>query len=92
MKSPTRQRRHGDAGIDPGRGEHLCHVPVAGHRHLVDKFVFKTERGQGPAFFVTMIVAELVLVYWRRSSSCGSRDSASSAPTAVVPAWPDART
>jgi heat shock protein HtpX len=29
--------------------------------HLVDKVVFKTERGQGPAFFVTMIVAELVL-------------------------------
>ena len=29
--------------------------------HLVDKLVFKTERGQGPAFFVTMIIAELVL-------------------------------
>ena len=29
--------------------------------HLVDKIVFKTERGQGPAFFVTMIAAELVL-------------------------------
>ncbi|OGT04736.1 MAG: zinc metalloprotease HtpX [Gallionellales bacterium RBG_16_57_15] len=29
--------------------------------HLVDRVVFKTQRGQGPAFFVTMIVAELVL-------------------------------
>jgi heat shock protein HtpX len=29
--------------------------------HLVDRIVFKTERGHGPAFFVTMIVAELVL-------------------------------
>ncbi|HEX8980587.1 MAG TPA: protease HtpX [Parasulfuritortus sp.] len=29
--------------------------------YVVDKVVFKTERGQGPAFFVTMIVAELVL-------------------------------
>jgi heat shock protein HtpX len=29
--------------------------------HLVDKVVFKTERGQGPAFFVTMIIAEMVL-------------------------------
>lgn len=29
--------------------------------HLVDKLVFKTERGHGPAFYVTMIVAELVL-------------------------------
>jgi heat shock protein HtpX len=29
--------------------------------HLVDRIVFKTERGQGPAFFVTMIIAELVL-------------------------------
>ena len=29
--------------------------------HVVDKVVFKTERGQGPAFYVTMIVAELVL-------------------------------
>ena len=29
--------------------------------YAVDKIVFKTERGTGPAFFVTMIVAELVL-------------------------------
>ena len=29
--------------------------------HLVDRIVFKTQRGQGPAFFVTMVVAELVL-------------------------------
>ncbi len=29
--------------------------------HIVDRVVFKTERGHGPAFFVTMIVAELVL-------------------------------
>ncbi|MFZ5484781.1 MAG: protease HtpX [Pseudomonadota bacterium] len=29
--------------------------------YVVDKVVFKTENGQGPAFFVTMIVAELVL-------------------------------
>jgi heat shock protein HtpX len=29
--------------------------------HVVDKVVFKTERGHGPAFFVTMIIAELVL-------------------------------
>jgi heat shock protein HtpX len=29
--------------------------------HLVDKLIFKTERGQGPAFFVTMFIAELVL-------------------------------
>jgi heat shock protein HtpX len=29
--------------------------------YIVDKVVFKTERGTGPAFFVTMIVAEMVL-------------------------------
>lgn len=29
--------------------------------YLVDRVVFKTERGQGPAFFITMIIAELVL-------------------------------
>ncbi|HQR50050.1 MAG TPA: protease HtpX [Methylophilaceae bacterium] len=29
--------------------------------YLVDKVVFKTERGHGPAFFVTMIIAELIL-------------------------------
>ena len=29
--------------------------------YLVDKIVFKTERGTGPAFFVTMIIAEMVL-------------------------------
>lgn len=29
--------------------------------HLVDKTVFKTERGYGPAFYVTSIVAQLVL-------------------------------
>lgn len=29
--------------------------------HLVDRMVFKTERGHGPAFWVTAIVAELIL-------------------------------
>ena len=29
--------------------------------HLVDKLVFRTERGQGPAYVVTFIAAELVL-------------------------------
>lgn len=29
--------------------------------HIVDKAVFKTERGYGPAFFITSIVAQLVL-------------------------------
>jgi heat shock protein HtpX len=29
--------------------------------HTVDKVVFKTERGSGPTFFITMIVAELIL-------------------------------
>jgi heat shock protein HtpX len=29
--------------------------------HVVDKAVFKTERGYGPAFFITTIVAQLVL-------------------------------
>ena len=29
--------------------------------YMVDKMVFKTERGTGPAFFVTMIIAEMVL-------------------------------
>jgi heat shock protein HtpX len=28
---------------------------------VVDKVVFKTERGHGPAFFVTLIIAELIL-------------------------------
>ena len=29
--------------------------------HVVDRVVFKTERGHGPAFWITAIVAELVL-------------------------------
>jgi heat shock protein HtpX len=29
--------------------------------HVVDRVVFRTERGQGPAFFFTMILAEVVL-------------------------------
>jgi heat shock protein HtpX len=29
--------------------------------HLVDRLVFKVERGHGPAFWITTIVAELVL-------------------------------
>lgn len=29
--------------------------------HVVDRVLFKTENGQGPAFYVTLIVAELVL-------------------------------
>lgn len=39
--------------------------------HFVDRVIFKTERGHGPAFWITAIVAELVLgvlasmiVYW----------------------------
>jgi heat shock protein HtpX len=29
--------------------------------HLVDRVVFKTERGQGPAYFITLMVAQMVL-------------------------------
>ncbi|MGH8684730.1 MAG: M48 family metalloprotease, partial [Nitrosospira sp.] len=29
--------------------------------HLVDRIVFKTERGHGPAFLITSIVAQMVL-------------------------------
>jgi len=29
--------------------------------YMIDKVIFKTERGTGPAFFVSMIIAELVL-------------------------------
>ncbi len=29
--------------------------------HIVDRAVFKTERGHGPAFWITTIIAELVL-------------------------------
>lgn len=29
--------------------------------HLVDRVVFKTQRGHGPAFWITAIIAELVL-------------------------------
>lgn len=29
--------------------------------HLVDRMIFKTERGHGPAFWITSIIAELVL-------------------------------
>lgn len=29
--------------------------------HLVDRVVFKTERGHGPAFWITVVIAELVL-------------------------------
>lgn len=29
--------------------------------HLVDRLVFKTERGHGPAFWITTIIAELIL-------------------------------
>jgi heat shock protein HtpX len=29
--------------------------------HMVDRVVFKTERGHGPAFWITAIVAELIL-------------------------------
>jgi heat shock protein HtpX len=39
--------------------------------HLVDRVVFKTERGHGPAFFITSILAQLVfgilasvIVFW----------------------------
>lgn len=31
--------------------------------HFVDRVVFKTERGYGPAFYITTIVAELILAF-----------------------------
>lgn len=31
--------------------------------HVVDRVVFKTERGHGPAFWITSIIAELVLAF-----------------------------
>ena len=39
--------------------------------HMVDRVVFKNERGHGPAFWVTTIIAELVLEIGR--ASCRER-------------------
>jgi hypothetical protein len=45
-RSPHRQRRHGDADADPGRGEHLRRLPVA-HRRLPGRLFLR--RGEEPA-------------------------------------------
>ena len=58
--------------------------------HLVDKLVFKTERGHGPAFWITMIIAELVLGILASIIVMWFRASASFRPTRVVRTWPGA--
>jgi len=47
--------------------------------HTVDRVIFKNEEGHGPAFFVTMIVSELVL---------GSRVNVNFVRIPVAPSWP----
>jgi Zn-dependent protease with chaperone function len=59
---------------------------------VVDRVVFRNERGQGPAFWVTTMIAHSCSPSSRRWSSCGSRASASSAPTAAARASPARRT
>jgi heat shock protein HtpX len=55
------QWRHGDPDPDPGGGEYLRDFPVAADRRFVDQVVFRSERGNGPGFFITVMVAQLVL-------------------------------
>lgn len=56
--------------------------------NFVDKVIFKNEEGQGIAYYVATIFAELVLGIWPAPSSCGSRANANSALTKPVHNWP----
>jgi len=53
--------------------------------HVVDRVVFKTESGYGPAYYITSILAQIVLGILAARSSCGSRAAANFAPTRAVP-------
>jgi len=56
--------------------------------HTVDRVVFKNERGHGPAFWITTIVAQVVLGIL--ASIIVMCASANFAPIAAAPAWPGA--
>ena len=60
-----RQRRHGHAHADPGRRQHVRHLPRARHRLDRRPRRVQSERGNGPGYFITVIV-------------CADRASASS--------------
>ena len=55
-----RQRRHGDADADPGRGQHVRVFLSRIVGSIVDRTVFRTERGTGPGYFITVIVCQIV--------------------------------
>ena len=84
---PRRERRHDHADPDPGRGEHLRHLPVARDRP-------PGRSGRLPArTSAATASATSSLASWRRScsassparSSSGSRGGASSAPMPAAP-------
>jgi hypothetical protein len=87
---PRRQRRHGDADADPGRGEHFRHLPFA-HRRLPGRQLPAQGR-----FRVLRPWHRLHRSPWSSATSCsasspassspGSRASASSAPMPAPPA------
>ena len=59
---PRRQRRHGHAHAHPGRHEHLRVLPRARHRrHRRQGHPQERSRGTGIGYFVTVIVAQIVL-------------------------------
>jgi len=59
--------------------------------HLVDRVVFKTERGHGPAFYITSIPPSSSSASSPASSSSGSAAGANSAPSPGELPWQDAK-
>ncbi len=53
--------------------------------YFVDRTIFRTERGTGPGFYITVIVCEIVFGVLAPSSWPGSRASANTAPTPARP-------
>jgi heat shock protein HtpX len=56
--------------------------------YTVDKVIFKTEKGTGPAFFITMIIAELLLGVLATMVVMWFRASANSVPMPVQRVYP----
>jgi heat shock protein HtpX len=62
---------------------------VAGH--LVDRVVFRTQRGHGPGFLLPRCSPSWSWESWPRSLSCGSAGAGSSGRMREAPPWKDGR-
>jgi len=91
MKSAMCEWRYGNNALMQGVVNTFVYFFATVIGHVVDRVVFKTERGYGPAYYITQMVAQIVLgilasmlVMWFSRYREFKAD-------AVAQTWPDAQ-